>query len=149
MIESDQKAFEYQFTEPGTYTASLTINNSEGETDTLTQTFEVLSRQPKANFTWKIESSSQPNVVFFDAIRSYDPDGEQLLFDWDFDGDGVYEEEGLSDVQVTHVYEETGKYKVKMRVHDPFDKSDTYESIVQINSVLSVDFDADTFAAVQ
>ena len=49
----------------------------------------------------------------FDGSGSSDPDGDELAFAWDF-GDGT-----LSQLkEPTHIFQETGKYQVKLVVTD-------------------------------
>jgi len=49
----------------------------------------------------------------FDASKSYDADGDDLTYKWDF-GDGATAE----GAKVTHVYTKPGKYEVKLIVND-------------------------------
>ncbi len=51
--------------------------------------------------------------IEFDASDSYDFDGDELIFSWDF-GDGI---QG-SGVEASHVYLESGKYIVTLKVSD-------------------------------
>ena len=49
-----------------------------------------------------------------------------VTYDWDFDGDGVYEVEGLTSPAIVQAYAKAGVYDVGLRVHDtgsatPFD----------------------------
>ncbi|MFD4991280.1 TIM barrel protein [Cellulosimicrobium cellulans] len=64
-----------------------------------------------------ISGSTAPLEVTFDASASTDaetPAGE-LVYDWDFDSDGVYDAQG---VNVTHTFTELGQYNVQLRVTD-------------------------------
>jgi DNA-binding beta-propeller fold protein YncE len=51
--------------------------------------------------------------VWFDGSGSYDPDGENVLCEWDF-GDGTTKE----GVTCSHIYEESGTYTVTLTVTD-------------------------------
>ena len=55
----------------------------------------------------------QDEVTKFDGTRSYDPDGNDLLYAWDF-GDGTTS----SGAKVTHIYRQPGRYKVSLKVDD-------------------------------
>lgn len=60
------------------------------------------------------------SAVDLDASATTDPDGltEGLLFRWDFDYDGIWDEEGLGLATVTRVYESVGGWPGKLRVED-------------------------------
>jgi parallel beta-helix repeat protein len=66
--------------------------------------------------------------VDFDGSNSYDPDGDNLSYEWDF-GDGTAHGFG---VNVTHVYNATGVYTVTLTVTDEGDLSDTDTCIITI-----------------
>jgi PKD repeat protein len=51
--------------------------------------------------------------IIFDATDSYDPDGDPLVFVWDF-GDGTK----LQGAKVRHRFRQSGKYAVKLSVND-------------------------------
>jgi len=56
-----------------------------------------------------------PCLAFrFDASKSFDPDNQNLTYDWDF-GD---ETPKNNRIRVTHVYEKPGKYNVTLVVND-------------------------------
>ncbi|WP_255365164.1 PQQ-dependent sugar dehydrogenase [Cellulosimicrobium sp. I38E] len=64
-----------------------------------------------------VSGSTAPLEVTFDASASTDaetPAGE-LVYDWDFDSDGVYDAQGVS---VTHTFTELGQFNVQLRVTD-------------------------------
>ncbi len=52
-------------------------------------------------------------IATFNALKSTDPDGDVVEYQWDF-GDGTQEDS----VVVDHVYEERGEYTVSLRVTD-------------------------------
>jgi len=55
--------------------------------------------------------------VIFDASSSYDPDGEIMFYEWDWNGDGYYDEYTTSPV-VTFWWAEKGSYNVTLSVTD-------------------------------
>jgi PKD repeat protein len=55
--------------------------------------------------------------VQFCAWDSIDPDGTIELYEWDFDGDGTYDESGPQDY-TSHVYDAEGFYTASVRVTD-------------------------------
>jgi len=61
---------------------------------------------------------------------SYDPDGGALiLYEWDFDEDGIYEETGTS---VQHSWSDPGTYLVQFRVTDEELETDTLDEPIEI-----------------
>jgi len=148
-LESDEKTFEHQFDHPGTYSVALTVSNAYGETDTSTQLLEITSQKPVASFDWEIQDYSKPNTVTFDAFGSYDPDGENLAYNWDFDGDGTYDAKNLTETTTKFTFNRVGQFKTRLQVVDVFDNSDIIEKTIEVESTLNVDFDASKFALSQ
>ncbi|MDH6181902.1 sugar phosphate isomerase/epimerase/putative cell wall-binding protein/glucose/arabinose dehydrogenase [Microbacteriaceae bacterium SG_E_30_P1] len=74
------------------------------------------NKSPQASFTATPSSSSAaPLEVTFDAGASTDPDGDSLTYEWDFDGDGSFDAEGVT---ASHTYTELGAYTARLRVAD-------------------------------
>ena len=74
------------------------------------------NKAPQARFTATPASSSDaPLDVAFDASGSSDPDGDALTYEWDLDGDGTFDAEG---VEAAHTYTELGLYTARLRVTD-------------------------------
>lgn len=75
------------------------------------------NRSPQAAFTATPDSSSQaPLTVALDASASSDPEGADLTYEWDVDGDGTFD---LTGAQAEHTYDELGVYTARLRVTDP------------------------------
>ncbi len=53
--------------------------------------------------------------VDFDATGSYDPDGDAITIEWDFDGDGSFDATGAT---TSHVYPSAGSYDAKVKISD-------------------------------
>ncbi|MFH1943478.1 MAG: PKD domain-containing protein [bacterium] len=53
------------------------------------------------------------DAVLFDGTKSYDPDGDPLVYFWDF-GDGST----MTGAKVSHAYVKLGTYTVRLRVRD-------------------------------
>ncbi|MBN2086930.1 PKD domain-containing protein [Candidatus Peregrinibacteria bacterium] len=84
---------------------------------------------PIPQITTEKTTVSKGSIVTFNALQSYDPDGEIVSFIWDFD-DGTTEE----GVVIDHIFEKTGTYKVSLLTED--DKGETREGVVEIKVVL-------------
>ncbi|WP_198679206.1 OmpL47-type beta-barrel domain-containing protein [Thermomonospora amylolytica] len=63
----------------------------------------------------RTSSSQAPLTVQFDASASTDTEPGALTYEWDFDGDGTFDAEG---VRAAHTYDELGQYIARLRVTD-------------------------------
>ncbi|MCM3661085.1 TIM barrel protein [Georgenia satyanarayanai] len=80
------------------------------------------NKTPQASFTATPASSSDaPLEVVFDASTSRDPEGEELTYEWDLDGDGQYDD--ATGVNPTYTYSERGVYNAALRAVDPEGKA--------------------------
>lgn len=85
---------------------------------------------PVAMFTYSPASPVEAlRNVMFDAGQSSDPDGSIVLYEWDFDDDGVTDSTGLS---TTFVFLQAGDFPVNLTVTDDGGLSDTQTSVVQV-----------------
>ena len=91
------------FTDPGTYTVTLMVTNTQGCTDTTTQDITV-DALPDVDFTMANDT------VCFGEIASFTGTGTNIIsWTWDF-GDG-----GSANVQSpTHLYTQTGLFTVTL-----------------------------------
>jgi hypothetical protein len=78
----------------------------------------IVKFSPTADFTFEPESPKAGEAVTFDASASFDVDGQIVRYEWDFDGDGLTDAEGVT---VTHIFEEPGEYSVTLTVTDDDD----------------------------
>jgi PKD repeat protein len=69
-----------------------------------------------ASFVASPDSGEVPLTVTFDASSSYDPDGEVIAYEWDFDEDGRYDD--AEGVVVDHEFSQEGSFEVSLRVTD-------------------------------
>jgi len=104
----------------GIYEVSLTIQYKENgkdsiQTEIYTKTISIANEAVSAMFTASPEEGRVPLEVVFDASESFDPDGEIVMYEWDYDGDGVYEGEGKV---TTNTYEESGEFEASLRLTD-------------------------------
>ena len=101
------------FTNVGSYSVSLTVEDGNGGTDNTTLTITVNPATPTACFTATPTSGNSPLNVAFDASCSNHPTGAALTYSWDF-GDGNTD----SSVNPTHVYTSVGTYTATLTVDD-------------------------------
>lgn len=123
---------------PGTYEVNLRVTDDEGETDTLDTPLIVEILDGALPYA-KAGSSTDASLIF-EGIEFYD-DGSFtvigtpiILFEWDWDFDGIYDEEGEN---VSHYWPEAGLYSVGYRVTTATGKTAelTEPLEIQINDV--------------
>jgi PKD repeat protein len=103
----------------GIYSASLVVRDNEGELsgpdlETIVVN-SIPNQKPTALFTIDSNSGDFPLNVNADAKNSYDPDGSISKYIWDF-GDGT--RDSTSGAQVKHVYQNQGRYVLRLEVED-------------------------------
>jgi len=115
----------------GTYKARVRVTDDEGDNDYTEVTINVREHiLPPPNTPPIAELTADPTTAFpwdlieFSAQGSYDPDGTIVKYEWDFDGDSIYElDTGTSDT-ASHAYEVPGNYVASVRVTDDGGKTD-------------------------
>lgn len=75
--------------------------------------------------------------VLFDARPSQVLFGEITLYEWDFDGDGVFEV-STADPLVTHTFSEAGTFTVTLRVTDPSGLMSTASQVIVVREERAV-----------
>ena len=90
------------------------------------------SLPPVAIITWANPTYSI-KPIFFYADASYDPDGGDLtLIEWDYNGDGSFEEVFNNVNPISLVYDFTGAYYIGLRVTDDEGQIDTVLETVTV-----------------
>ena len=105
----------HRFTHKGTFTAQLTVTDNDGLTDSVTKTVTIRNLLPEARFSIHPPGPLPHQPVSFDASQSRDADGDILSYNWDFDGDGATDREGVS---ATWTFAKPGNYAVTLEVVD-------------------------------
>jgi YD repeat-containing protein len=78
------------------------------------------------------QSASTPAKVTFDASGSHDPDGQIVRYEWDFDGDGVFETDWGSQSTAPYVYYEPGLFETTVRVTDSAGAVSTASTTIEV-----------------
>lgn len=107
-------AFTYE--EPGTYNPRVRVLDDAGNEAESTIEIVVENAAPEAHLRATPTSGSAPLVVSFTATAS-DNEGTVTSFEWDFNGDGVYDET-TERGNTRHTYEQPGEFKVGVRLTD-------------------------------
>lgn len=115
---SDESHPKHTYTEFGIYTVSLQVVDRIGCSAVLSRDSTVASFQPVSNFSAQGTQICKGDETQFTAISAPDIVG----WEWDF-GDGM----GSDDKNPTHVYADSGRYDVSLRVTDVRGCSDIRE----------------------
>ncbi|MBN2083156.1 PKD domain-containing protein [bacterium] len=121
---SDNELMTYEFAAAGTYYWEIYVHNEDLES--AEYELETYTGQPPiADISATPTSGDIPVNVSFDASGSSDPDGFPLVkYEWDFDGDGTYDQNTGTTPTTSHNYTIAGVYQAKVRVTDNEDLTD-------------------------
>jgi PGF-pre-PGF domain-containing protein len=118
------------FDEAGDYDVSLRTTGSDGTTNTTTESLTVFSRAPEGSFHYSPTSPIVGEEIELDATESVDLDGSIVSYEWDLDGDGVYETDGY--VRLTHNFTDAGQKTVSVRLTDNEGKTTTVSRTIRV-----------------
>jgi PKD repeat protein len=110
---------------------------------TVSISYSRTSTPPVASFTESDHVVVAGTSISFDPSGSYDADGWIVLYEWDWNGDGVYELSTTTPDVVTHTYTEPRTYTVVLRVTDNDGVKDTAtaeKTILPMNVIPEVPF---------
>ena len=100
---------------------------------------------PNALFDPNKEKYYLNEEVRVDASDSFDDDGDELQFRWDWDNDGEYDTGWSSATGASTTYATGGTtYVIKLEVRDEEDVTDTYWRIVEISDQAAIRLDSFT-----
>ncbi len=94
---------------------------------------------PDPDFSFDPEGGEVPITIAFDASATTDPDGDELVYSWDF-GDGLVGE-GQT---VEHTYSEAGDYQVTLTVDDGIDGIEVATASVVVTGPAAEDDETNT-----
>lgn len=81
-------------------------------------------------------SGDEGSPISLDASGSYDPDGEIVLYEWDMDNDGEYDD-ALGEM-VSAIFGDNGTFTVKLKVTDEDGASTEDETTVSVANVAPI-----------
>jgi PKD repeat protein len=111
--DSDAENPTHTYSAPGTYTVSLTVTNSDAQTDTVTHEVTVPAAKPTANFDYSPTTPDVGDLVTFtDKSSAVDPATIET-WAWNFGDDST-----STDQNPTHAYATMGTYTVSLTVTD-------------------------------
>lgn len=97
---------------------------------------EAILNRPVARLTLSSYSGSVGDDFYFDASTSYSVNGDIARYDWDLDGDGVFEfiDSGST---ISHTYDQEANHAIQVRVTDSLGSISTMSAGVTVALALS------------
>jgi subtilisin family serine protease len=92
----------------------------------------LIDQPPNADFTWTPQNPLTNQSITFDASLSHDPDGTINLYEWDWNNDGVYEENFTIQTAI-HTWDEVGNISVTLQVTDNYGLTDNVAKTITVN----------------
>ena len=89
------------------------------------------AQAPVAVITANPTSGEAPLAVNFDGSSSFDPDGNIVSYEWDFENAGVIDAQGVT---VSYTYDTQGTYTARLIVTDSQGLSDTATTTITVNA---------------
>jgi len=120
----------HQFRTKGSFDVLLTVTDDDGLTATSTKTVVVGNLPPEPSFTLSPLSPTVDRPAAFDASSSRDPDGEIVLYEWDFTGDGTADAEGI---RTQWTFESSEPVTVVLRTTDDTGETENIRASVTPN----------------
>lgn len=111
----------HEFTQKGDFIVTLTIEKrniltGEEAQDKFSKEVSITDQALTASFTATPDSGEAPLLVKFDASASADPDGKITKYEWDIDGNGVFDGTYDNKDKPEYTYDKIGTYEVTLRV---------------------------------
>ncbi len=125
------------YTDPGDYVVTLRLTDTHGATATVQASVNVTAagnNPPTAAFDITPPGGQAPVTINLDASASDDGGdaGDSITtYEWDFGGDGSYEETGPNPT-TSHEYRAAGRFQIVLRVSDSAGNQNTLSQSVDI-----------------
>ncbi|RLF50779.1 MAG: hypothetical protein DRN11_04020, partial [Thermoplasmata archaeon] len=131
------KQVTHTYDKSGNYTVKLRVYDNDGEYKEVWKLVIVNpvgeNLPPVAYFECKAQAGKGEEVVI-DASKSYDEDGNILIYMWDWDGDGKIDDE-YTIPQAVHRWYEDGEYNIVLIVEDDKGYKNSYTRTIRIGGI--------------
>ena len=104
-------------TQKGTFNAVLEVLNDHNQITTATATYTVTGNPPVATASVNPSNGAVPLTVNFNGSAT-DKDGTIVKFEWDFQGDGVFDYTSTTTGNTSHTFNAEGTFNALFRVTD-------------------------------
>ncbi len=124
----------HQFTEAGVFDVEVVVEDRDGATDSATVqiTITPANLPPSAGLSIFPNETSLGNEASFDASVSADSDGSIVLYEFDWNGDGIYDISTDNPVRVEQLGA-AGSFRVGLRVTDDQGASATATALLRVH----------------
>ena len=129
--DSSTPGASYRYETAGLYHATIRVTDNDDLTATDTIAIAV-GASPSATATADPMTGPAPLDVTFTGSGS-DPDGTIALYEWDFDGDGIYDWSSTTTGDVIHTYNSAGIFNATFRVTDNDGLIDTDSVLISVS----------------
>ncbi len=136
---------DHGYSEPGWFYARLRVTDSSGDSDIAEQLVKVTlggTVPPVAALEVQPADIEAGEQVLLDGSNSSDIDGSIVLCSWDFDGDGVFDQDTGPQKFTNHVYDQAGSFNVTLLVVDDGGMSDEISVPITVHGWSKVVVDA-------
>ncbi|HDI11103.1 MAG TPA: PKD domain-containing protein, partial [Candidatus Acetothermia bacterium] len=120
---------QHTYGDPGTYTATLTVQDGRGKEDTDSLVIQVKYPELQAVLHADPTEGNAPLTVTFDPSDSV---GQITYFILNF-GDGTQTEGTDIDVTLDHTYTQTGSYTAVLWVEHSYGKHDDDRQVIEVH----------------
>ena len=124
----------HTYPDDGIYRAGLTVVDDDGGETTYHITITVENRPPEVEALVNMTSVDTNEPMTFDAVAR-DDDGDVVLYEWDFDDDGIWDWSSKATPEVEHLYGNDGRCEALLRVTDDDDAITESYVGVTVNNV--------------
>jgi photosystem II stability/assembly factor-like uncharacterized protein len=132
----------HAYARSGRYEASLRVTDSEGTTSTVTSKIPIVigdvdpsNKPPTANAGRDIVVGENTTIHFYGEGK--DTDGKIIYYQWDFDGDGIYDWNSTTTGAVYYKYPKSGVYRAVFRAIDDTGKEGKDTIVVKVGQAES------------
>ncbi|KAA0000804.1 MAG: PKD domain-containing protein, partial [Thermoplasmata archaeon] len=108
---------QHKYADNGEYTVRLTTIDDNGAINDIKKVITVLNIPPIVNFSWTPLYPVPYMNVTFNASASHDLDGEIIRYEWDWNGDGIFDE-NTTQPMINHSWDSKGVYNITLRLTD-------------------------------
>ncbi|MCH7472097.1 PKD domain-containing protein [bacterium] len=134
---AERKQFSFEVGDPEAnlfYWVRPADGGHEGTPSNLLEWEPFANDPPVAGLIPNPSAGDFPLTVNLSASTSSDPDGEIVLYEWDFEGDGVFEQDSGADPFIQHVYLSSGTFEAAVRVTDDHGGVDIAQTTIEVGT---------------
>jgi len=125
------KDYDYTYQNSGDYQATLFVQSSTGYTAINSVNINVENNLPDVTASINPSNGAVPLTVEFSGSAT-DKDGTIVLYEWDFDGDGVFDWSSETAGNTTYTFNDPGLFQAILRVTDNMGGVSLIEAVTNI-----------------